>query len=90
MREAYLARVPLSRDGLLRTPKITTTAQTLTGRPFFYFCYGAAVSEVSIDTLTGESRLLRVDILHDVGRVAESRRSTWARSRADFCRASAG
>ncbi len=40
----------------------------MTGQPFFYFAFGAAVSEVAIDTLTGESRLLRVDILHDVGK----------------------
>ena len=41
------------------------------GRPFFYFAYGAAVSEVAVDTLTGETQLLRVDILHDVGTLAE-------------------
>jgi xanthine dehydrogenase large subunit len=50
-----------------RTPKIHWDRKTLTGRPFFYFAYGAAVSEVALDTLTGEFRLLRVDILHDVG-----------------------
>jgi len=66
--DAYLARVPLSATGFYATPKIGYDAKTLTGRPFFYFCYGAAVSEVVIDCLTGESRLLRVDILHDVGR----------------------
>ena len=49
-------------------PKIHFDRATFNGRPFFYFAYGAAVSEVAIDTLTGESRLLRVDILHDVGR----------------------
>lgn len=65
--QAYLARVSLSATGYYATPKIGYDQQTLTGRPFFYFCYGAAVSEVVIDTLTGESRLLRVDILHDVG-----------------------
>jgi xanthine dehydrogenase large subunit len=65
--EAYLARVPLSATGFYATPKIGYDPATLTGRPFFYFCYGAAVSEVAIDALTGESRLLRVDILHDVG-----------------------
>jgi xanthine dehydrogenase large subunit len=64
---AYHARVPLSATGFYATPKIGYDVKTLTGRPFFYFCYGAAVSEVVIDTLTGESRLLRVDILHDVG-----------------------
>lgn len=65
--DAYLARVPLSATGFYATPKIGYDVQTLTGRPFFYFCYGAAVAEVIIDSLTGESRLLRVDILHDVG-----------------------
>lgn len=65
--EAYLARVSLSATGFYATPKIGYDVKTLTGRPFFYFCYGAAVSEVIIDSLTGESRLLRVDILHDVG-----------------------
>jgi xanthine dehydrogenase large subunit len=64
---AYHARVPLSATGFYATPKIGYDVKTLTGRPFFYFCYGAAVSEVVIDSLTGESRLLRVDILHDVG-----------------------
>lgn len=66
--QAYLARVSLSSTGFYATPKIGYDVKTLTGRPFFYFCYGAAVSEVIIDTLTGESRLLRVDILHDVGK----------------------
>ncbi|MEX1994845.1 MAG: xanthine dehydrogenase molybdopterin binding subunit [Steroidobacteraceae bacterium] len=64
---AYHARVPLSATGFYATPKIGYDPKTMTGRPFFYFCYGAAVSEVVIDTLSGESRLLRVDILHDVG-----------------------
>ncbi|MGQ0428385.1 MAG: xanthine dehydrogenase molybdopterin binding subunit [Gammaproteobacteria bacterium] len=65
--QAYHARVPLSATGFYATPKIGYDPKTLTGRPFFYFCYGAAVSEVLVDTLTGESKLLRVDILHDVG-----------------------
>jgi xanthine dehydrogenase large subunit len=65
--EAYVGRVSLSATGYYRTPKIKYDPVTLTGRPFFYFAYGAAASEVVIDTLTGESRLLRVDILHDVG-----------------------
>ena len=55
-------------DGFYRTPKIHYDKTTLTGRPFFYFAYGAACTEVVIDTLTGESRVLKVDILHDVGR----------------------
>jgi len=65
--DAYHARVPLSATGFYATPKIGYDPKTLTGRPFFYFCYGAAMSEVLVDSLTGESRLLRVDILHDVG-----------------------
>ncbi|MFZ3321883.1 MAG: xanthine dehydrogenase molybdopterin binding subunit [Usitatibacter sp.] len=68
VREAYAARISLSATGFYRTPKIHWDRKTLTGRPFFYFAWGAAVSEVAIDTLTGESRVLRVDILHDVGR----------------------
>ncbi len=65
---AYFARVSLSATGYYRTPKIGYDRKTWTGMPFYYFCYGAAVSEVIIDTLTGENRLLRVDILHDVGK----------------------
>jgi xanthine dehydrogenase large subunit len=68
VRMAYLARVQLWASGFYRTPKIHYDAKTLRGRPFFYFGYGAAVSEVAIDTLTGETKLLRADILHDVGR----------------------
>ncbi|MBB5191329.1 xanthine dehydrogenase large subunit [Silvimonas terrae] len=67
-RRAYAARVQLWSDGYYRTPKIHWDPATRTGRPFFYFAYGAAVSEVAIDTLTGEMKLLRADILHDVGR----------------------
>ena len=65
---AYYARVQLWASGFYKTPKIHYDPKTLQGRPFFYFAYGAAVSEVAIDTLTGETRLLRADILHDVGR----------------------
>jgi xanthine dehydrogenase large subunit len=67
VREVYVARISLSATGFYRTPKIHWDKKTLTGRPFFYFAYGAAVAEVAVDTLTGENRLLRVDILHDVG-----------------------
>jgi xanthine dehydrogenase large subunit len=67
-REAFLARVPLSATGYWRTPEIHFDRGSFTGEPFYYFAYGAAVSEVVIDTLTGESRLLRADLLHDVGR----------------------
>ena len=68
VRLAYAARVPLWAAGFYKTPKIHYDAKTLKGRPFYYFAYGAAVSEVAIDTLTGETRLLRADLLHDVGR----------------------
>ena len=64
---AYLARISLSATGYYRTPKIAYDPKTLRGRPFFYFAYGAAVSEVLLDALTGEHKLLRVDILHDAG-----------------------
>jgi xanthine dehydrogenase large subunit len=64
---AYHARIPLSATGFYATPKIHYDRATLTGRPFFYFAYGAAISEVAIDTLTGEHRLVAVDILHDAG-----------------------
>jgi xanthine dehydrogenase large subunit len=65
---AYHARVQLWASGFYATPKIHYDPKTLRGRPFYYFAYGAAVSEVAIDTLTGETKLLRADILHDVGR----------------------
>jgi xanthine dehydrogenase large subunit len=67
VRLAYANRIQLWSDGFYRTPKIHYDKTTLTGRPFYYFAYGAACTEVAIDTLTGESRVLRVDILHDVG-----------------------
>ena len=66
--QAYRARVSLSATGFYRTPKIEWDKVRMKGRPFFYYAYGAAVSEVAVDTLTGETQLLRVDILHDVGR----------------------
>lgn len=65
--QAYLARISLSSTGYYRTPRVNYDQKTLSGRPFFYFAYGAAVSEVLLDTLTGEHKILRVDILHDVG-----------------------
>jgi xanthine dehydrogenase large subunit len=65
---AHAGRISMSSTGYYRTPKIHWDRATLTGRPFFYFAYGAAVAEVAVDTLTGEYRMLRVDILHDVGR----------------------
>ena len=66
-RMAYFARTQLSATGFYATPKIHYDRKTLSGRPFFYFSYGAAVTEVAIDLLTGEHRMLAVDILHDVG-----------------------
>ncbi|WP_182086899.1 xanthine dehydrogenase molybdopterin binding subunit [Aureimonas sp. ME7] len=65
--EAYLARVSLSSTGFYATPDISYDRASASGRPFFYFAYGASCSEVVIDTLTGENKLLRADILHDVG-----------------------
>jgi xanthine dehydrogenase large subunit len=67
VKAAYASRIQLWSDGFYATPKIHYDKTTLTGRPFYYFAYGAACSEVAIDTLTGESRVLKVDILHDVG-----------------------
>ena len=64
---AYMNRVSLSATGFYKTPKIHFDRKTAKGRPFFYFANGAAVSEVIIDTLTGEYKLLRTDILQDVG-----------------------
>ena len=64
---AWADRVSLSATGFYRTPKIHYDRATFSGRPFFYYAYGAAVSEVIVDTLTGEYRLLRVDIAHDCG-----------------------
>jgi xanthine dehydrogenase large subunit len=66
-REAHLARLPLSATGFYATPTITWDRPSASGRPFHYFAYGAACSEVTIDTMTGEMRVDRVDILHDVG-----------------------
>lgn len=68
VQQAYANRIQLWSDGFYRTPKIHYDKTTLTGRPFYYFAFGAACTEVAIDTLTGENRVLRVDILHDVGR----------------------
>jgi len=64
---AWADRVPLSATGFYKTPKINYDRETFSGRPFFYFAYGAAVTEAVVDTLTGENRTLRVDILHDCG-----------------------
>lgn len=68
VRAAYEARVQLWSDGYYATPKIHWSSATMSGHPFYYFAYGAAVSEVVIDTLSGEFSPLRTDILHDAGR----------------------
>ena len=68
IKQAWLDRVGLGVTGFYMTPDIAYDFQTLKGRAFYYFCYGAAVSEMEIDTLTGEWWLQAVDIVHDVGR----------------------
>ncbi|WP_425046466.1 xanthine dehydrogenase molybdopterin binding subunit [Primorskyibacter sp. S87] len=68
IKQAYMARVHLSAAGFYKTPKIHWDRASGTGRPFYYYAYGASCSEVTIDTLTGEYRVDRTDILHDVGR----------------------
>ena len=65
---AYLGRVSLSATGFYKTPDLSWDRLAGSGRPFFYFAYGAALTEVVVDTLTGEYRILRADILHDAGR----------------------
>ncbi|MCF2869664.1 xanthine dehydrogenase molybdopterin binding subunit [Octadecabacter sp. G9-8] len=64
---AYENRVSLSATGFYKTPDVAWDRIAGKGRPFFYFAYGAAISEVVIDTNTGENRILRVDVLHDAG-----------------------
>jgi xanthine dehydrogenase large subunit len=68
VRRAYAARIQLSASGFYKTPKIHWDRASGRGRPFYYFAYGAACSQVAVDTLTGEYRVERVDILHDVGK----------------------
>ena len=67
-RMGHVGQIQLSSTGFYATPDIAYDRATHKGRPFYYFAYGAAVSEVAIDTLTGEHKVLAVDILHDVGR----------------------
>jgi len=67
IQKAYFGQVSLSSTGFYRTPKIYYDRDKAAGRPFYYFAYGAACSEVIVDTLTGEYKMLRTDILHDVG-----------------------
>jgi xanthine dehydrogenase large subunit len=64
---AYMGQISLSSTGFYKTPKIHYNRETASGRPFYYYALGAACSEVIIDTLTGEYKVLRTDILHDVG-----------------------
>ncbi|MET1076486.1 MAG: xanthine dehydrogenase molybdopterin binding subunit [Pseudomonas sp.] len=67
IQQAYFGQVSLSSTGFYRTPKIHYDRSQARGRPFYYFAYGAACVEVLVDTLTGEYKMLRTDILHDVG-----------------------
>jgi xanthine dehydrogenase large subunit len=67
IQKAYFGQVSLSSTGFYRTPKIFYDRDKAAGRPFYYFAYGAACAEVMVDTLTGEYKMLRTDILHDVG-----------------------
>ncbi|MEO4000526.1 xanthine dehydrogenase molybdopterin binding subunit [Mesorhizobium sp. CAU 1732] len=68
VKQAYMARIQLSAAGFYKTPKIHWDRDKGQGHPFYYFAYGAACSEVSIDTLTGEYMIERTDILHETGR----------------------
>lgn len=65
---AWFHRISLSATGFYRTPDISWDAESMTGEPFYYFSYGAAVAEVAIDTLTGEHKVLRADLVQDCGR----------------------
>jgi len=67
VQQAYFARVSLSSTGFYKTPKLQYNRDTGEGRPFFYFAYGVSMSEVSIDTLTGEYTVDEVNVIHDVG-----------------------
>ena len=68
VQKAYLARVQLWSDGFYATPNLHWDPKTMSGRPFSYYAYGAAVAEVVVDTLTGEWKLLRADVLYDAGK----------------------
>ena len=68
VQKAYLARVQLWSDGFYATPNLHWDPKTMNGHPFSYYAYGAAVSEVVVDTLTGEWKLLRADALYDAGK----------------------
>jgi xanthine dehydrogenase molybdopterin-binding subunit B len=88
--QAYLARVQLWSDGFYATPGLSWDRQTLQGRPFYYFAYGAAVSEVLVDTLTGECEAAARRPAARRGPLAEPGASTSARSKAPSSRAWAG
>jgi xanthine dehydrogenase large subunit len=66
--QCWMNRVSLSATGFYKTPDITWDAAKMRGSPFFYFSYGAATAEVAVDTLTGEMRVLRADMVQDCGR----------------------
>ncbi|MBO6508937.1 MAG: xanthine dehydrogenase molybdopterin binding subunit [Roseibium sp.] len=66
-KQAHMARIQMSHAGFYATPGITWDRDTATGRPFYYFAFGGACAEVTIDTMTGEMTVDKVDILHDVG-----------------------
>jgi xanthine dehydrogenase large subunit len=67
VKQAYIDRISLSATGFYRTPNIYFDPATGKGKPFYYYAYGAAVSEVEIDGFTGTFKLRQVDIVHDVG-----------------------
>ncbi len=67
VKEANLNRVPLFSSGFYKTPKIHFDAASMTGRPFLYSCYGVCMAEVAVDLLTGESHVLRADMIYDAG-----------------------
>ncbi len=66
-KQAHMARIQMSHAGFYATPGITWDRDSATGRPFYYFAFGGACAEVTVDTMTGEMTVDRVDILHDVG-----------------------
>ena len=66
-KRAYEGRISLSSTGFYKTPKVAWDRIRGEGRPFFYFAYGCALTEVIVDTRTGENRILRADLLHDAG-----------------------
>lgn len=68
VKEVYLERISLSAQGFYKTPNLSFNKETQKGRPFHYFVFGMAVSEIELDILTGTHRILRSDILHDAGK----------------------